>query len=183
MNHLSNSELQEFVDSKCDEKSRSRISSHLQECSECRSRVVGLEKLSHIISQIPREKVSAKFTERVMGRITTAKSSSFLWFLFKNIAPVFGLIIVIGMVYLGLILGGIIGGSGVEQSGGTVSAVFDKVGGDISDATSAFADWFKRVFPFFYTDAGRGLAVVLLILALAAILDKYLLVPLFRRRG
>jgi anti-sigma factor RsiW len=183
MNHLSKDDLQNFVDNACDENSRYRIASHLQICDECKSRIEGMVKLGNIIRSIPLDRTSDSFTARVMRKIPSTKAASFIWLFFKNLAPVFGLIVVVGIVYIALTISGIIGGLPTEQTNGMLSVVYEQVNSQVSTATSAFIDWLKRAFPFLYTKGGLSVIAMLIILAVAAILDKYLFIPFFRRRG
>lgn len=182
MNHPNNHDLQEFADNACDERTRSRISLHLQTCTDCRLRAEGVEKLGNLIRRIPAERTSKAFTERVMRKISVADSPSFLWFLLKNVAPVIGLVIVIGAVYTALTLTGILDASGNEQAGGTLTAVYEKIGGQLTSATSSFSEWFKRVFPFLYSKTSYSLIAMLVVIIIAALIDRYLLIPIFRRK-
>jgi hypothetical protein len=183
MNHLRNEELQEFADGFYDEQIRAQIELHLRTCTDCRARVEGLAKLRDIIRRVPAERVSYSFTNRVMRRIGVRESSSFLWFLLKNIAPIIGLFIVVGIVYVALTFTGIVDTSGIGQSDGTINTIYDKFSGELTTATSAFNGWLKRIFPFLYSKTSYSLIAVLVVIIIAALLDKYLLIPIFRRRG
>jgi hypothetical protein len=183
MNHPKDDEMQEFADGFCEEQVRSQIESHILTCAECKERVEGLIKLSSVIRRVSLERVPDTFTDRVMRKIGAGESSSFLWFLLKNIAPVIGLFIIVGIVYFGLTFTGIIGTSDVDQSNSTINNMLDKFSGDITSATSAFGGWLKRVFPFLYTEGSYSIIIVMIVLALGAIFDRFILIPIFRRRG
>jgi len=182
MNHPSNHELQEFADDKCGEETGIRISLHLRTCAECRSRVEDIVKIGKLIRRIDREQVSKSFTERVMRRLKVADSPSLFWLILKNIAPVIGLIIVIGIVYTAMTLTGVLDLSGAGAPNGTISAFYDKIGGDLSSATSAFSGWFKRYFPFLYSGTGFSMIALLIVIVIVALIDRYIFIPLFKRR-
>ncbi len=183
MNHPRNEELQEFADGFCDEQTRARIELHLRTCTDCKARVESLVNLRDIMQRVLVEKVPYSFTNRVMRRIGIRESSSFLWFLLKNIAPIVGLLIVVGIVYAALAFTGILGTSTVSQSDSTINTIYEKFSGELTTATSAFNGWLKRIFPFLYSKTSYSLIAVLVVIIVAALLDKYLLIPIFRRRG
>ena len=69
MNHLTTEQLHDYIDGNTEVTSRNEIEMHLRACSECKKNVGELKRLNAAIRQMPLERVSEDFTERVMKEL------------------------------------------------------------------------------------------------------------------
>lgn len=183
MKHLTFIQLQEYADGFLDHQHRAGIDLHLRTCDECSGKMKSLSLFESSLKNIPLERADPNFTQRVMERLLIKESSSFMWSIFKNIAPLLGLFIVIGIVYGVLKFTGTLEGSGVGESITATQSVYNSVANEVSTGVSAFNGWLKNIFPFLYAKSSYGLTVFLIILfIIVALLDKFILMPIFKKR-
>ncbi|MDI6766825.1 MAG: hypothetical protein QME52_08395 [Bacteroidota bacterium] len=183
MKHLTSDQLQEFADGFIDPQCRNEIDLHLITCDECSGKMKSLRLFESTLKNIPLERVDPKFTQRVMEHLRIKESPSFLWAIFKNLAPLFGLFIVIGIVYGVFKFTGMLESSGVGESITATQSAYKSVADQVSTGVSAFNGWLKNLFPFLYTKSSYGLTAFLIVLfIIVALLDKFVFMPMFRKR-
>lgn len=183
MKHLTSDQLQEYVDGFIDPRHRNEIDLHLHTCDECGGKMKSLRLFGSSLKNIPLERVNPNFTLRVMERLGIKESPSFVWSIFKNLAPLLGLFIVIGIVYGVLKFTGMLEGSGVGKSITATQSAYNSVATEISTGVSAFNGLLKNLFPFLYAKSSYGLTAFLFVLfIIVALLDKFIFVPMFKKR-
>jgi len=183
MKHLTLDQLQEYVDGFIDPQRRNEIDLHLHTCDECGGKMKSLRLFESSLKNIPLERVGPNFTQRVMKQLKIQESPSIVWLIFKNLAPLLGLFIVIGIVYGVLKFTGILEGPGVGESITATQSAYNSVANEISTGVSVFNGWLKNLFPFLYAKSSYGLTVFLVVLfIIVALLDKFVFMPIVRRR-
>ena len=90
---------------------------HLETCLECSEKLGVLQRVEDSVRRIPLEKASPGFADQVMKRLRVRESPSFGWTIFKNLAPLLALTIVVGIVGAALQLTGAYQSPEVQQVG------------------------------------------------------------------
>src|SRR5437867_6745105 len=156
---------------------------HLRICAECRSRLISYQNLDKLLHKISPDPVSPNFVERVMKKIDMRSPPSLSWMILKNLAPLFALTLIIGIVFFALQLSGSLEGSQVQTTGSASRSMYDPIGGGISGGVSALNGWIAKYFSFPLAKDKYGLAAFLIAFFLiVALLDRYLLSPMIKRR-
>ena len=179
MNHLTSHQIQEYVGGVAPDA----IELHVRLCSECQSNVSAFRALERAIRSIPLEKASPRFTERIMRSLSIKQSTSFSWMLFKNLAPILALMIVAGIVFAVLRATGVWQATELQQTATLTQTVYDQFGGSLNGGVQTFNDWMAKYFSFAFARNTYGLtAFVLIFLGAIALLDKYILMPMMKKR-
>ena len=183
MNHLTFTQLQEYADGLANAQIRGEIDIHLQTCTECTAKFKAFRQIDFALRKLPLDDASPDFIQRVMARLKTKESPPIIWSIFKNLAPLFGLVIVVGIIYGALKISGVYDSSGLGESVQATQTVYDQVGNSVSNGISTFNGWLKNLFPFLYTKSSYGLTAFLVVLfIIVAILDKYIFMPMVKKR-
>ncbi len=93
--HLSQQQMQEFLDDRLGSDERGRIHAHLSVCGQCTEAVQSLKSIDTVLRRMPLEKPGARFTRSVMERIPESSSAAFR--LLEYTAYFFGLLIVVAI--------------------------------------------------------------------------------------
>ena len=183
MNHPTSFELQKYVDAVILNGEKAEIDKHLDHCSACAVKIQSMKKLDTVIRQVPLDRPSINFTNRVMVSMNKRASSSLGWVILKNLAPVVGIIVILYMVYSVLQLTGSSNTSEVNEWNRVIQSSSTTVHNTVSACISDLNGWLKSVFPFLYMKSSYGLMAFLVVLfALVAILDKAVIFPIFKRK-
>jgi anti-sigma factor RsiW len=183
MNHLTLEMLQEYLDGLTDDDTRNKVEMHIQSCTVCSDEIKLLRSLDSSLKNIPHEKASPNFTIRVIKQLGIRESPSIVWLIFKNLAPLFGLVAIISVIYGVLKFTGSLDSSGVSESVAATQLAYDSVADGISTGISAFSGWVKNTFPFLYTNKHYTLtAFIAVLFIIVALLDKFVFMPIVRRR-
>lgn len=183
MKHLTLTQHQEYIDGKENESTYNEMELHLRTCATCNALLKSFKQIESTLRSVPHEQVSTNFTLRVMERLRIKESPSFLWSIFKNLAPLLGLFIVIGIVYGVMKFTGTLESSGVGESITATQSAYNSVATKISTGVSAFNGLLKKLFPFLYAKSSYGLTVFLIVLfIIVALLDKFIFMPIIRKK-
>jgi len=183
MNHLTSTQLQEYADGSANAQIRDDIEIHLQTCAECTAKYKAIRQIDSALRKLPLDDASPDFTQTVMARLKIKESPSIIWSIFKNLAPLFGLIIVVGIIYAALKISGVYDNSGLGESVQATQSVYNQVGNSVSSGISTFNGWLENLFPFLYTKSSYGLTAFLVVLfIIVALLDKFVFMPMMKRR-
>ncbi len=87
---------------------------------------------------------------------------------------------VAGLIYLGLHLAGVIQTTELQQETTVSQSVYNQIGGGVQ----AFNDWMAKYFSFAFAKNTFGLAsFIIIFFGVIALLDKYLIMPMMKKRG
>ena len=179
MNHLTPHQLQEYVDGML----TNEMEFHVRTCSECQLQVDAFRKVERTLRKFPLEKASPQFAERVMQQLGIKQSSSLTWMLFKNMAPLVALTFVAGILYAALRVAGVFQETELQQTTSLTQNVYNQLGGSLSSGVQAFNDWMAKYFSFAFAKNTYGLtAFVIGFFVVIGLLDKYILMPMMRKR-
>jgi len=180
MNHLSLFQLQQVAAREATPEQQL----HVESCTACRGRIEELRRIETVLRSLPAERTGDEFAEKVMRRLGVRTSSSFVWILFKNLAPAVALLLVSVIAVVSLRYFGAFEGSGLDQSATKLQSVPGWFAGELSKGTSQFYHWLETYFSFAFGRTSYGVtAFIVFLLAVVAVVDKYLLMPMMRKRG
>jgi hypothetical protein len=183
MNHITPYELQEYLDALLPAERKNEIGAHCAQCPECSKTLRTMQRLDTALRKIPIEHAAQNFTRRVMAKLEPRKSSGFLWFIFRNLAPVLGIITILVIIYYVLQLTGAYDTSEISKSIAATQSVYATVHTSVGDSVAGLTKGLKTLFPFLYTKGSYGLlAFVLILFGFVALLDKMVIFPFFKRR-
>jgi hypothetical protein len=183
MNHLTSEMLQDYLDKLDDKETRFQIELHFSACEICSGKLKLLRKVDSALKNMKRENVDVNFTPRIMKQLGIKESSTIVWSIFKSLAPLLGLVLIISTLYGVLKYTGKLEGSGVGDSINATQSIYDSASGEISKSISSFTGWMKNLFPFLYTKGSYSLAAFLVVFfIIVALLDKFIFMPIARRK-
>jgi hypothetical protein len=175
MNHLTSEQIQGYIDG----MSTSDLDLHLRTCPSCQQNVKALQAVDRSLRSIRLEQPSQRFTERVMKELGVTTAPSFAWMLFRNIAPLLALAIVIGVVVVALNVAGVFDTTEIQQTTTVTQTVYHQIG----QGVQIFNGWMSKYFSFAFAKNTYGLtAFVFMFFAVIALLDKYVIMPRMRKR-
>lgn len=180
MNHLTSQQFLEYTDGLFGHE----IELHLRSCPECRQTLNGYKKVERTLHNIPMEKPAPDFTTAVMRQIGLNEASPFAWSLLKNIAPVLALALVVGITVTALKLTGMFEGSEIAGPGSATQSVYNDIGHGVKGGMTALNNWVSTYMSFAFAKTSYGLtAFIVVFFIFIALLDKYLIMPMMRKRA
>ena len=92
MNHLTDSQLNEYFDEALDTSARREIDSHLESCTECRARLEELQSVFSDLAELHEIKMPRDLTSSIMAHVP--QKPSFRWnpFFAAQLGAVFGVL-------------------------------------------------------------------------------------------
>ena len=183
MNHPDDMTLQEYSDSTLDRATRDALDNHLRLCEACGSKLRALRLLDAHLRQLPPDRAEEDFTRRVLASLRIDPAPSVYWSIAKYLAPVLSLILVLAVVYAVFYFSGAVKGPENGQPVGKVWAKGEHAGNIATDGLHALNAFGGKYFSFAFAKGNLELTVFLLaVFAGAAVLDKYLLIPMMKKR-
>jgi anti-sigma factor RsiW len=169
MIHLTDVELNDLLD----DAGRSGVwtREHLTACPSCRLRFERLQELDAGLRAMQPEPAPAHFTARTMRRLRPGISSSFAWSVLRNVAPLLALAFVLTVLF---------GVFGSQETSGEGVPAYAPV---LSRITSWSAEAGAWLDPYLTADAVRLAASVVALFAVVGIVDRYVVMRLWRRGG
>jgi len=180
VNHLTLIQLQEVAAG--DATTEQEL--HAAHCTACRARIEELRRIDTALRSLPAERTTEEFADKLMRRLGVRSSSSIAWILFKNLAPAVALLLVSIIAVVSLNYFGAFDGSGLGQSATKLQTASGWIAAELSKGTAALNQWLEKYLSFALGRTSLGLtALIVFFLAVAAVVDKYLLMPMMRKRG
>jgi anti-sigma factor RsiW len=183
MNHPAEQELFDYADGLLGPSRSALIRSHLEECSRCRAAVGAAVAVSGALRRIGPERPSPQFTGRLLNRLGLQEATPLWWLFLRNLAP---LLVAAGVAGTLLVLGG--GGEGT-QGGSAQKSLIDvpRIAAAVREAVGTVSAWTTGLFTSHVSfslgrDALSQTVYLALLFAAIALLDRYVLGPMLRRR-
>lgn len=181
MNHLTPNQLQDYAEGVA--MDRNNLEIHVRRCPDCMAKLDTIRKLDTVLRSVPLDRVSTSFTEKVMKQLGIKEAPSFAWTIFKNLAPLFALTLVVGIALVALKFSGVFQGTGVGQSVEASRSVYTSLSSNIAVGVTTFNGWLARIFPFAFAKSRYGLTVFLIaFFGVIALMDKFIFMPMIRKR-
>ena len=102
MEHLSQQQMSMLIDSQLDDAEERLVKTHLLSCARCTAEVTLQRSLVRAARELPLERTSQRFTERLMSRVIHSSKPAFSYKLLQNLGSAFAMIAV--LVVLGYVL-------------------------------------------------------------------------------
>lgn len=183
MEHPTEIVLREYSDRMLDRGTQSAIDDHIRSCEECMLKLRTFRLLDEKLRAIPPERAEKDFTRRVMASLRIDPAPAVYWNIAKYMAPVLSLILVLTVVYAVFYFSGTIQWPDIRQSVGMGGVIGERAGAMTSEGIKALNAWGGKYFSFAIGSESFNLTIFLLIVfAGIAALDRYLLVPMMRKK-
>jgi hypothetical protein len=183
MTHPTTYELQEYFDNLFDNDKRLHIDEHIRYCNECETYLLSLKNIDTLITNIPLEKSSYNLTDLVMKHIPVKTTPSLLWTILKNLAPIFSILLVVSVMYGLIKVSGNLENSTTGNSLKIPQQVYSNVESGIATATTKFNQGIKSAFSFLHIKGIPGITLfVAIFLLVISILDKYVFMPMIKKK-
>ena len=183
MNHLSDNEIQEFIDNRLPVHQATEFATHVEECSYCSGRIQSFAELNRRMKDISPARVSPDFTSQVMRRIGIKEAPSFAWNVLTNLAPFILVTIVLVIIVTALNAAGTFATPQYTQTIQSTQQVYSTVTKELASTSQGMNEWMNKIFPFKLTDDGRFLTLfVICFFSAIGLMDKYLIAPMWRRK-
>lgn len=179
MNHLTHQQFFEAVEGLLSNE----VELHLRMCPQCQQTMTNYKQAERALHNVSLEKVSSNFTMKVMRQIGLKEPSSFAWSLSKNIAPIFALVLVVGIALAVVKFSDLFGGPEIAGQVTDTQSAYHNIGQEVKGGMTALNEWISTYMSFAFAKNRYGLtAFILIFFGCIALLDKYLIMPMMRRR-
>ncbi len=173
--HLTNEQLQSYVDGTLVRDESALVATHLRICLRCRNAAGSLEKLDATLKSLPSGNLGSDFTRNVLMRLDIAPKSSSLFGLVENLAYVFGMMIVLGITLVVFVLTGVIDSAQVTNTQTWLNTAGNIVGGQTSVFLTSFSRVLESYLPFIFGNGNLKIAVMgTASMGMLVLLDKFL---------
>ncbi len=173
--HLTNEELQSFIDGTLVPDEAPSLAAHLQVCAHCRTAHQSLRRLDGAMKSLPAENLGSEFTRNILARLNIVPQPSILFRVVENLAYVFGMMIVLGVMIAVFVLTGIIDSSQVAQTQSAIGNITEAITGRTSHFMESFAMALQSYLPFLFGDGNLKIAATgTCVVGLLAVLDRFL---------
>lgn len=183
MNHITNTELQEFVDRVLEVHRIQEVEKHLSICAKCSSRFAGFQRLENAVRRISPDRVSAGFTELVMAGLRLERRVGFARLMLANLLPL-GIVAVVLVLLVGVFVDEESSQNPLSQQGEEYSQTFEQgVAEIISTGTTAVLEWtgelinLSNAIPFIKLIIGLVSAFVVV-----ALFDEFIFLPMLKKK-
>ena len=179
MKHPSMQQLLDYADGYREDT----IELHLRTCADCQATLHSIKTVDRAVHQLPLEEPSAAFTERLLRQLGIRKSVSLGWIIARNLAPLFALSFIVVVLFVVFNAVGAFGGSNAGEPVTMTETAVTSISNSISAGVSSFGLWLENLVPFAFSKQSYGFtALVVVVLGIVAMLDKFVLNPMWRKR-
>jgi anti-sigma factor RsiW len=171
--HISAEDLQAYVDRTLGDERSQAILSHLRGCPRCRQSMESMRRMDAALRLMPIEQAGAAFTASVMHSLGLAGSPKKKVALVENLAYVFALMIVLGVMLSVFLWTGVIKTADLTQGQSTIQEYVGAGTTMVAGAVGVLQRWLLEFFPFaFGNGAFRIFLAVLGVTLLLALVDR-----------
>lgn len=179
MNHPTMQQLLDYIDG----LRKNEIELHIRTCADCRAKVHTITNMERAIRQFPFDEPSAEFTLRLIRRLGIRKSVSLGWIIARNLAPVVALSFIVVVLVLVFKVTGTFAGSNIGEPVTMTETFVTSLNNSVSAGVNSFSLWMEKFFPFAFSKQNYGFtALVVVVLGVVAMLDKFVFAPIWRKR-
>ena len=185
MNHLTISQILQFVDGTADYAMQAVVSNHLAVCSVCRREVEFHKGLLRSARDLPATPVTEKFVGRVMSVISPRRQNAVAAWLLENMGAMFGMMVVLGVVAWAVMDPNALH---FTKSESTTPAFFHNFQTDLSSGYAKLKEQFvadasRLQSPVKFEGRNKEIAVLGLVsLILLLLADRFLFARVFRTK-
>ncbi|MBX2992493.1 MAG: zf-HC2 domain-containing protein [Bacteroidetes bacterium] len=177
-NHLTNEHMQLLVDGNLPTEEAGDVQRHLNTCTHCAMSYRGLVGVHDALMNMPTEHVGSDFTQRILGRLGVVPRTPFLFRLAENLAYVFALMIVLGIMLSVFTVTGVLNTQQLEKSQSAIGEVSGKIATSMNSFLNEFTVALQSYLPFVFGSGSLKIALMgTIIVGMLALADR-----LVRRR-
>lgn len=183
MNHFSDFEIQEYLSRLVEPVRGKEIEDHIRICRDCAAKVAGFQRLERELERVPPERVSKRFTGRVMRAIGLRSTSGLVRQLVVNLLPLAGagLVVVFLAGFFSAPEGGASPGREVDRYADSFQQA---MGRTVTDGTFLIAEGARRVVIFFASMRSVKFVMwILVAFAAVVVFDELVFLPMMKKRG
>lgn len=170
--HCTNEQLQTLLDGRLAAGEQERIQSHIRQCASCAAGYNRLERLDHGLRRLPLAEASGELTGRVMQGILPPGHLSLAFRIVENLAYLFAVLIVTGIMAVVFVFTGVIDSGQVSEGESIVSTYVGGASDWLAQALHGGTAWLERYLP---SAAGKNTLVFGIgVLAGLVLLDRLL---------
>ncbi|MFI5252569.1 MAG: anti-sigma factor family protein [Bacteroidota bacterium] len=182
MNHLTDNQIQDYIEKSLGDGEMQEITMHLKSCLHCMQMMRKHERVEKVIRRSLMELAPDGLTDNVMKQLGLRESPSYAWNIFKNLAPVVALFSIGAIIVFVYKITGALSATEIQSTVQTGQSVYAKLGENINTGVTGFNNWVRTYLPFAFTGKSLGLTAFLCFFFIAiGLLDKYIFVPMLRR--
>jgi hypothetical protein len=181
-NHLSDYQLNELINKRGDEKAETYLYEHIQSCLNCRERLAVLRSIDEALRDVETPVSDTKQVNIIMDRVRSAEGQFFGWVLGVRFAYIAAMILVLGAVGWVFSSFDIIMfsdfTSGITIGQGTLGEYLKTLQTGAVQAQQMLTQYYQKYLGDIMGNAG---VILFFLLAVIALLDRWVLEPLIRR--
>ncbi|MBI5471419.1 MAG: zf-HC2 domain-containing protein [Ignavibacteriae bacterium] len=171
--HVRDELLQMYVDSRLDATESAAVRQHLLTCRVCSSAHFSLTQLDRGLRSLPTERLASDFSSRVMTKLSIAPRSPFLFKAIENMAYVFGLMIVLGIMLTAFVLTGAVSMEQFAESRTVVNSFTDSMSLHLRSAIDALTLTLETYLPFVFRHSSMKVAAMAtVVIGMLALIDR-----------
>jgi anti-sigma factor RsiW len=170
--HCTSEQLHTLQDGRLAGVERAEVTGHLEECARCRRAYRNIQQLDRSLRELPIAAAGAGFTDKVMEKVLPSGHLSLAFRIVENLAYMFAVLIVTGIITVVFIATGVIDSSRVSEGQGIVSTYSSAAGTWLGEVLHGAALWLERYLP-----AKAGVNIMIFgigVLAGLGLLDRFL---------
>lgn len=173
--HLTNEQLQSFVDGMLPPNEAASVTVHLRICSRCRNAAAALQRLDTTLRNLPIANLGGDFTRNVLTRLDIVPKSPMLFQVVENLAYVFGMMIVLGVMLAVFVLTGVVDSSQVSNTQTLLNNASDEVAEQTAHFVASFASALQSYLPFIFGNGNLKIAIMgTITVGMLVVLDRFL---------
>jgi anti-sigma factor RsiW len=171
--HIPDEQLQALLDATLAQDQSGIVLSHLEGCARCRRSMETLRRLNAGLSTLPLEHTSAAFTASLLHSLGIAGSRRRTLSVFENIAYLFALALVLGIVFAVFLWTGVIESAELTEGQSVVQELVGKGQSMIAGAVGSFQQWLGQFFPFVFGNGAMRITIAVVAIAIVlAMVDR-----------
>ncbi|MEK7248790.1 MAG: zf-HC2 domain-containing protein [Bacteroidota bacterium] len=173
--HFSNEQLQLLVDDELPVSEAAAVKEHLRLCRRCNAVYVSLSKLDSALLNLPMEHLGSDFTRNVLTKLHIVPKIPFLFRVVENLAYVFGLMMVLGVMLAAFVLTGVISSEQISQTKSSVGETSGMIADKMNSIIDALTVSLQSYLPFVFGGGSLKIAAMgTFVVGMLALLDRFL---------
>lgn len=173
--HVTNEMLQMLLDGTLSPEHAAAVEAHLSSCASCANAYDDLRQLHRVMKRLPVEHAGGEFTRDILVRLNIIPRTSLLFRIVENLAYVFGLMIVLGVMLAVFTFTGVVGSDQIEPTQTVLRGAGDAVAQAVGNAVGGLTAWLQAYLPFVFGSGSLKIAVMgTLIAGMLALVDRFL---------
>ena len=173
-NHISSEQMQLLVDGLLPSTDATYVLDHLHTCTRCGRTYDKLAKVDKVLRNVPLERVRADFTRTVLGKLNIVPKTPFLFRIAENLAYVFTLMIVLGIMLTVFTITGVVNTQKIDQTQSAIANISEGMSTAMNSFFGGFSNALQSYLPFVFGSGSLKIALMgTMIVGMLALADKF----------